>query len=112
MSMNEDVIRQELNCWNAAMQECDKQLNALSEIVGSLCEKPLGDAIYGVMDAYTRQVADSIGWDYSALQDWCVSHEYGKKPMKIGLSGERLRTISSIDDLVDFIIDDLRIGEL
>jgi hypothetical protein len=36
MSMNDEVIRQTLHRWNAAMQECDARMDQLAELTGQV----------------------------------------------------------------------------
>ena len=109
--MTPDEIRLALHRWHEAMQECDASMDQLAELTGPIVESPLGDAVYNVMGKYTKAVADMIGWDEGVLTDWWCSHNFGEKPMGIGFTGEELQRISTIDQLADFIIEDLRRGE-
>lgn len=109
--MNEEHIRSSLKRWHESMQECDLRMSELSELTGQFVESPLGDAVYHVMGEYTKAVAELIGWDNAVLEDWWCSHNFGEKPMAIGFSGEPMQRIETIDQLADFIIDDLRRGE-
>ena len=111
MTTNPEMIRAALFRWNAAMKECDARMDQLAELSGPVVESPLGNAVYGLMGEYTKTVAEMIGWDHSTLEDWWCSNNFGERPMKIGFSGEELRSIDSIEALADFIIDDLRMGE-
>lgn len=105
--MTPDAIRSALKRWHEAMHECDTRMDQLADIAGQIVESPLGDAVYHVMGEYTKAVADLIDWDESALSDWWLSHQFGERPMNIGLPGEEMQTLSDIDQLADFIIADL-----
>lgn len=109
--MTPDAIRQALRRWHAAMQECDARMDQLAELAGQVVESPLGDAVYHVMGEYTKAVADMIGWDNAVLEDWWCSHGFGEKPMAISFAGEPTQRLETIDQLADFIIEDLRRGE-
>lgn len=109
--MNEEHIRSSLKRWHESMQECDLRMSELSELTGQVVESPLGDAVYHVMGEYTKAVADIIEWDEGVLSDWWLSHQFGENKMKIGFAMEPMQSISTIDQLADFIIEDLRRGE-
>lgn len=96
-----------LLAWQMAMVECSNKMDRLRALVGDLTESPFGDAINGLMDAYTESVAVQIGWDGNALTAWWLDHDFGAKPMQIGLKDEPLRRVSNLDELA-FIVDDLR----
>lgn len=105
--LSDDEIRIALSRWNDSVKECSEMMDSFNALVGYAGEHPFGKAIYSVIDSYTRSVSEVIGWDYGALTDWCVSHEFGASPMKIGFKGEPMREISTIEELADFIIEDL-----
>lgn len=109
--LSSEEIRATLLRWNAAMQECDQKMDALSAIAGVIVESPLGNAVYGLMGAFTREVARAIDWDESTLEDWWTSHSFGEKQMCIGFTGEPMRDISTIEQLAQFVIDDIARGE-
>ncbi len=109
--LSDDEIRISLSRWNTSVQACSEMMDGFNSLVGYAGEHPFGKAIYGVMDSYTRSVAEVVGWDYDTLTDWCVSHEFGASPMMIGFKGEPMREITTIEALSDFIIEDLRRAE-
>lgn len=109
--MTQDAIRSTLKRWHEAMLECDTRMDQLAELAGQVVESPLGDAIYHLMGEYTKTVADLIEWDHSALEDWWTGNRFGERPMGIGFPGEPMQRISTIDQLADFIIEDLRRAE-
>ena len=93
------------------MQECDLRMSELSELTGEIVESPLGNSVYHVMGEYTKAVADLIEWDEGTLSAWWLSHQFGELPLNISFTGEPARHIETIDQLADFIIEDLRRGE-
>ena len=93
------------------MLECDSRMDELSALAGQVAESPLGDAVYHVMGEYTKAVADLIEWDEGTLSAWWLSHQFGNNPMEIGFATEPMQHISTIDQLADFIIEDLRRAE-
>ena len=74
-----------LRQWQSAMQAAEQRLDALSELTGINPEAPLFESLYGLMGLATRQAA--------------------------GLHGEPLRTLGTIEELVQLIADDLTASE-
>jgi len=109
--MTPEMIRQTLQQWNDAMQECDARMSDLAELTGQVVESPLGDAVYHVMGEYTKAVADLVEFDEGTLSAWWLSRQFGEYPMEIGFAREPMQHISTIDQLADFIIEDLRRSE-
>ena len=105
--MIEDKILSILATWQIAMRDCDERMDQLSEISGPVVGSPLGDAVYGLMGAYTKQVSDQIGWCDETLLAWWTEKNFGERPMKIGFCGDTMRSISTIDELAAFIAEDL-----
>lgn len=106
--MTPDMVRQALRRWNDSMQECDMRMSELAELTGQVVESPLGDAVYHVMGEYTKAVSDLIEWDKGTLSAWWLSHQFGENPMEIGFAKEPMQNLSTIEQLADFIIEDLR----
>ena len=109
--MTKERILSILKSWHDAMTECDTRMDDLAALTGEVVESPLGDAVYHLMGEYTKAVADQIGWCEDTLSAWWTEHQFGGRPMKIGFSGESLRTIDSIEALAEFIVDDLARAE-
>lgn len=105
--MTETKILSILTAWQSAMQLCEERMDQLAAVAGPVVESPLGDAVYGLMGAYTKQVADQIGWCGDTLETWWVENHFGERPMQIGFCGDTMRSISTIDELAAFIADDL-----
>ena len=57
-----EEIRKIIYAWNEKMRECDQRMDELSQITGCIIESPLGNAVYGLMYAYSAIVAESIDW--------------------------------------------------
>lgn len=106
--MNESELKTLLTAWHQVMLECDQRMDQLAEIVGSVIETPLGDAVYHLMGQYTELLADKIGWDADTLTAWWCENDFGNRPMRIGFRDESLRTIETIDQLAEFIAEYLR----
>ena len=105
--MSETKILSILAAWQIAMRDCEERMDQLAEIAGPVVESPLGDAVYGLMVAYTNQVADQIGWCDDTLLAWWMEKNFGERPMQIGFCGDTMRSISTIDELAAFISEDL-----
>ena len=105
--MNETKILAILAAWQAAMRECEERMDQLAEIAGPIVESPLGDAVYGLMTAYTKQVSNQIGWDGDTIESWWIENHFGERPMQIGFCGDTMRSISTIGELAAFIAEDL-----
>ena len=73
-----------LRQWQSAMQAAEQRLDALSELTGA-----------------------SLEW----LEPWWLEHAFGARPMQAGLHGEPLRTLGTIEELVQLIADDLTASE-
>jgi hypothetical protein len=106
-----EKITQVLKAWQNAMRECDERMDQLAELTGQIVESPLGDAVYGLMGAYTKQVAEQVGWCFDTLESWWCENHFGEQTMRIGFAGEELRTITTIEALAEFIAEDLARAE-
>lgn len=100
-----------LRQWQSAMQAAEQRLDALSELTGINPEAPLFESLYGLMGLATRQAADLTGASLEWLEPWWLEHDFGARPMQAGLHGEPLRTLSTIEELVQLIADDLTASE-
>lgn len=96
-----------LTAWQTAMQDCEQQMDGLADLIGTSPESPLQAAVYRLMGAHTQATADAIGWDADTLVAWWTEHNFGERPMQIGLPGEPMRTIDCIEALALCIADDL-----
>ncbi len=93
-----------LTAWQNAMRDAERQMDELYKLFDYAPEAPLPDAIGRLMGAYTRQVADCIGWDRDALESWWLDSDFGaRRPMEIGFKDEPLRSISTIEELADYL---------
>lgn len=96
-----------LRNWHAAMELCEQRMDELAAVAGPVVESPLGDAVYGLMSAYTSALANAFGFSEEYLTAWWNEHQFGGRPMSIGFNREPLRTLKTIDDLAAFIAEDL-----
>lgn len=95
-----------LTAWQERMQACEVATDDLIALTMASPESPLIDAIYSVMGLATRQAADLVGCGDDWLTAWWLEHRFGERPMQAGLTGEPLRDISTLDDLLALICDD------
>lgn len=109
--MTETKILHILTAWQTSMQLCEERMDQLAAVAGPVVESPLGDAVYGLMGAYTRQVADQIGWDWGTLESWWCENHFGERPLNIGFVGQEMRTVATVEELAAFIAEDLARGE-
>ena len=93
------------------MRECEAQMDALSGLIGINPESPLQSAVYGLMGEHTRRVADLIGCPDEWLEAWWLDHKFGDDPMHAGLVGEPMREITTLEQLLALICDDLESGK-
>jgi hypothetical protein len=100
-----------LRQWQSAMQAAEQRLDELSELTGINPEAPLFESLYGLMGLATRQAADLTGASLEWLEPWWLEHAFGARPMQAGLHGEPLRTLGTIEELVQLIADDLTASE-
>lgn len=103
--MTKDQILAILAPWNDTLLECAVRMDQLARLTGHIAESPLGEAVYRVMDAYTKTIADLVDWDLEILDAWWGEHQFGSKPLMIGFAGEDLRPIATIDALAEFIAE-------
>ena len=47
--------------WKQRYDDLDKQWGALAILTGGLTDSPLGDAVWLLWDAYTKQIAERVG---------------------------------------------------
>jgi hypothetical protein len=95
-----------LQDWHDRVKELEEKMRAFYGVVGCVPESPFSTAVYGLIGSYTESVAQRIDWDASVLKEWCWSHDFGEKPMRMGLPHEPIRVIDTIEDLAKFIADD------
>lgn len=95
-----------LTAWQQRMQDCEAQMTAVNALFGAAPESPLPAAVYHLMGDYTRTIAARIDWCGDTLAAWWLEHNFGERPMQIGLGNEPLRTVSTIEELAQFIADD------
>jgi hypothetical protein len=105
--MSAAEILKTLTKWQEAILAVTTEFSVLEHMFGAAPEGPLPTAIHSLIGAYTHAVSDVLGWDYGTLEDWIYTHNFGERPMEIGFSGQPLRTMKTIEDLAQFIFEDL-----
>lgn len=97
----------------ATLQTWEAQVKAISAVYeadrlacGALIESPRWEAVYGLLDAYTQTVAamicpadakptDVANW----MEEWQMHRDSGQ-PMEAGLTGQPMREIRTLEDLL------------
>lgn len=95
-----------LERWQERMQEIEAQMDALGALLQHAPEAPLPNAVGALMSAYTHNVSRLIGCSDEWLTAWWLEHSFGERPMRAGLTGEPLRTITTLTELVRLIVND------
>jgi hypothetical protein len=95
-----------LKAWQERMQACEAATDDLIRLTMAAPESPLINSVYSVMGLATRQASDLVGCTDEWLSAWWLEHKFGERPMQAGLTGEPLRDISTLDELVALICDD------
>lgn len=92
--------------WHESMIDLETKMSAFQEVTGSQTDSPLSSAIYHVAGQYIKALdaAYSIGgW----LEWWWIDCELGNSPKHAKLPDEDKRLISSIDDLIQLLTDEI-----
>jgi len=95
--------------WHESMVEFEEQMDALNALTGCTPESPLSSAAYR-MAAQSIRALDAAynigGW----LDWWWLECGLGANPMKAKLPNEDERLISSIEDLIQLLADEMAIS--
>lgn len=103
--MTAKEILPHLQRWEQIQREAEAVWNKLEAVTGYTdSESPLGRAVWGTFDAYTRTLADLIGdraewleWYHLENQMGARGHEASARP------GQKPRPIRNIQDLAKLI---------
>lgn len=82
-------------------------MSSLDALLEQAPDSALKTAVWSAVGAYSRALDEAYGiggW----LDWWWLECDLGARPMRAGLKGEQLRNISTPDDLVRLVLDDLR----
>lgn len=88
----------------------ERVIDSMNSVFMTSPESEFNSAIWAIVGAYKDSLDDAYcigGW----LEWWWLECNLGIRPMKASLAGEEMRTISSIDDLVSLILDDIKKSE-
>lgn len=85
--------------WGRLYSDLDEQWQALSALTGATTDSPLGDAVWLLWDAYTRQVGERLGGAYEWLSWYELENGMGRVQHKAGPVG-REKPICCIGDLL------------
>lgn len=95
-----------LHAWEAQVKAISAVYEADRLACGALIESPRWEAVYGLLDAYTQTVAamicpadakptDVAHW----MEEWQMNRDSGQ-PMEAGLTGQPMREIRTLEDLL------------
>lgn len=106
--MTKTTPEQILYAWNATMHELEEAIYVLNLSLGSNPESSLMKAINALQELATKQAAELVGVSQDWLDAWWLECNFGDKPLQAGLVGEELRTITTLEELMKLILDDLK----
>lgn len=104
--MNRDEKIALLKQWEEAAKGAHAYMEKVSCLLEVEPESPLRETLFALSTFAWTQVAEKIGCSTEWLELWVIEHEFGKSPMRAGLKGEPMRTITTIDGLADLILAD------
>lgn len=104
--MIDPAVRAAAHEWQKRMQALEAQMDAMREVFGSNPEGPFQEAVYAVAGGYTHAIAQLLEFPDDFLTSWWLEDNFGERPAQIGFPGEPMRTIATLDDLLQFIADD------
>lgn len=102
--MNE--LEKAIRDFHDRVSEAELSLDAMNETLSMAPESKLCTAIWALVGAYKDALGKAYGIE-GWLEWWWLECRLGQNPLKAAVSGEQLRTISTVDDLVALILDDL-----
>lgn len=91
---------QHLQAWQAAVEPLERALSQALLVID--LESDLVKSIFAQSEAYDRLVAETVGCDPDMLIDWRVSHDLGKRPMKVAID-DVWRVVDTVEKLAEFI---------
>lgn len=103
-------IAEDVRKFHDRATEFEARMDAIAELLWMSPECPIRQAAWGVIGGYIGGLdrAWNIG---SWLKWWWQELNLGEKPGEAGLTGEEMRSIRTIEDLIQIIQDDLRASE-
>jgi len=104
--MIDPAVRHAAQQWQERMQDLEARMDALRNAIGTSPESPFSEAIYAVAGGYTHAIAQLLDFPEDILTSWWLEDNFGERPAQMGLPGEPMRTIATLDDLLQFIEDD------
>ena len=98
----------------AALQAWEAHVKAISAVYeadrlacGALIESPRWEAVYGLLEAHTMMVAQAIAPDDATAENvaewldwWAFECDFGATPKRAGLTGQEMREIRTLEDLL------------
>lgn len=95
-----------LETWQATMRDVEAGYRELRRTLGSDPDAPLPAAISAMQSDYTASVAARCRVSADWLEAWWLECDLGERPLRAGIVGEPVRTITSLAELLALIIDD------
>lgn len=104
--MNTANVEKAIRDFHDTVSEAEAVMGELNEVLGMSPDSRLYSAVWALGGAL-KDALDAAygigGW----LEWWWLECSLGRNPMQAGWEGAEMRTITTVDDLVRLIIDDL-----
>lgn len=110
MLRNRAAVEKAVRTFHERVTEVDRVIDALNQTLSMQPESDLCSSVWAVVGGWIEALGAAYFID-SSLEWWWLECRLGRRPMQAGLAGEELRTIATIDDLVQLILDDLAKSE-
>lgn len=104
------ALAEAIRNWHERLYAWEQQLGALRDLLQMAPEAPLNEAGWALAGGYVTALDSRwsiAGW----LEWWWHECRLGGTPQRAGLVGEPLRTITTIEDLIAIVADDLAQAE-
>lgn len=108
--MKPDQIAQHVRAFHDRVSEAEAVLADLADILMMPPETRLSSAVWELVGGY-KDVLDSACHIGIWLEWWWLECGLGATPLKAGPAGGELRTIATIDDLVQLVLEDIAASE-
>jgi hypothetical protein len=85
--------------WEQLHADLDAQWDTLARLTGARLDYPLGDAVWFVWDAYTRQLGERLDDAYEFLSWYQLENDMGTSKHEAGPTAG-MRPICNLEDLL------------
>lgn len=109
-ALKQQQLAEDVRKFHERATDFETRMDAMAEMLWMSPECPIRQAGWGVIDGHVSALdrAWNIG---SWLEWWWQELSLGEKPSEAGLTGEEMRQIRTIEDLIQIIVDDLQRAE-